>query len=234
MSTSGRKVERRRIDALAKFLLGRFEAMDAELRLALGEIQALPIGLVTPPGWAVASARLAWKTGFSKLEELENRPQGPALGDLWEVIGILRQCNALVKRPKAKILRDEMELPVLRKLRNAAIRKIPKEALKAAARIERKFSTGGLPLPPEQLQEQAARMKNGIEDHISADGQCRGHRTMTAQICFLIWLFWPRIETRFSAPEIQEWLLNEFGLRPSDKLVESILTSLRREARRRR
>lgn len=222
-----RREEQRR----GRFLRMRLGDAPRELKFAQAKIASLPDGKKRPPDWAIAAARLSWKTGFGRLEKLNPSSREKfGIGEMWELFGVFRRLVSYVNRPPETGGRKESLSPGQVFLGKYVAKSLARKFLKTISRFETNFQSG-FQLPTEaELIEQTTRSQIGVEGHFGANGQPAGMKSKSARILFLLWIFWPVMEHRFNSPAIHLWLKTDCDETASDKLVEALVTALRRDA----
>lgn len=149
-------------------------------------------------------------------------------GDIWELFGIFESMVCFVHNPPRETQEMESELPALAALRAPLAKTLAKKFQELLRRLSRKRDRK-LSIPTlEQLTMRRERLSQGTSAFVTADGEFPGMKTISARIYYLLWFLWPEIEHQFTAPFIHGWLVREHGLHASDKLVERIVTELRK------
>lgn len=220
---------RREVQTRLQFVKTRMPETVAELSVAKGRMLSLPKGQIMPPPWALAAARMAWETGFARLaKEIPDDSKAQTQGDVWELFAIYLRLVSFVQNPPMRTRIEEKQNKGLIVLRKSATKHVAKRFLKYIQKLERKFECK-IPVPTlDELVEYESRSHLGSTKFVSPEDELVGLRTTTARIYYLLWFFWPMLVQRFNAPSIWEWLRTEYGETPSEKLVEAIVTTLRK------
>ena len=180
----------------------------------------------------MVAARFA-SDGLTKpIKHLKPKPgQKYEVGDLIELTGHLEAMVAYVHNPSKEVRQQEEEVPQLESLRTPVAKQTEKSFRQFLRKITRDTKIQSVILPLEELIERTRRYYKGLKS-FSTDGEIRGFETLSVRVYYLIWMFWHEFEGHFTAPYIHTWLKREVDESPSDKLVEAIVTKLRRVARK--
>lgn len=212
-----------------RFVEKRLGETVIELKLARGMASELPEGMQRPPDWALVAAQMAWETGFKRLSELD--PRGSASIDAdgaRELLGTFLSLLSYVQKPPVALSSEPGDASALVMLRRSAGKQISREFIKYLRKLakatKRKFEVPSL----GELAEFNRRYSAGLSGFATPKGDLVGMRTATARIYFLLWFFWPKLKRDLDGPYVHDWLRNEQGESVSDKLVEAILTRLRK------
>ena len=221
---------RKEVQRRLRFIQTRIQQAPMELSFAVGRTAGLPKTMKLPPPWALESARETWRRVFAPLAKLESEVLSSASrsAKMWELFALFRSMASFIDTPSAVSRQEEHEFPELVTLRKSAAKQVSRKFLRHITTVEHKFNCE-FPKPThEELIEQATGMKRGVTGFLTSDDKLQRMKTATSQIYFLLWYFWPEFSGSLSNPQVHTWLAREHGLNPSDKLVEAILTSLRK------
>jgi hypothetical protein len=223
---------RREINRRLTFVKKRMDAAPVELAFAFGRLEKMPAHSSVPPDLALAAARLSWKTGFGPLAKITGDAREKLKGrDVWEIFGMYRAMYAFA-HDRITAACPGSEKWALAQLKRHVARGLSKSFLRWLGKLEARFKIS-VPAPSlEALIEQGQRSTAGLSSFVTPAGEMPTMKTATARIYHNWWFFWPSLEGRWTAPALHSWLAQELDERVSDKLVERLLTSLRREAER--
>lgn len=213
-----------------RVLRARLHDMPIELKFAEGKLGTLPRHITQMPPWAVAAA-ISGAQGITKpIAHLEPKAGQPyAIEDLIELLGHFEAMVAYIERPPREVLEVENELPQLGALHRTVSRQTAKAFLAFCRKIlpRRNRKKGMLP-PWEVIVERRRRHLIGNQSFRNAEGEIRGFEHYATRIPYLIWMFRHELEGHFTAPYVHGWLKRHHGESPSDKMVEAIVTKLRK------
>lgn len=223
----------REIQRRLRYVKARMRDMPIELRYVEGKIPDLPARIPPMPNWAKAAA-LAAEKGISKsiahLQPKAGRPY--KAGDLVELLGHMQALVTFMHTPSTEILDHEKELPELTQLRAPLCKQTARFMHRFLAKIAKRTKKK-TPLPSiEQLLEANRRFTLGLHSFATPEGDMKAVKSLTTRVHYLIWMFRSEFVHHFTAPYIHEWLSREAGESPSDKLVEAVVTKLRKDARK--
>lgn len=197
----------------------------AELQLARGKITSLPREMCMPPEWALRSARLAsdrWLAPTAKLtpEAIRNDPRGA----LKEIMGLFDAMIACANQLPENLPEEERSKPEIKAIGHLAAKLAASRFLAHLKRLERALNEK-LPTPShKELVAHARSYERGLTEMFSPDGDVVGSRTLTAQIYYLVWFFWPKLSQRkqLRAVDLQKFFSDEIGQQFGIKLVEAV------------
>ncbi len=223
---------RRAANARIRFARKRMLETVIELSFARGKCAQLPTPMRVPPEWALNAARLVserWLAPLIKItpEEIRSNPRGVVK----ELLGIF---DAMVASMAA--LADELPPAIRRTKEGRTVKEIADELAAGDFRsylvsLERELGHK-LPKPTHrELVEHAQRYERGLTELISPEDEfgVTGMETMTAQLYYLVWFYWPKLVLRkqLRATDLEAFLFQETQLRFSTKLVEKIYRDTR-------
>jgi hypothetical protein len=223
----------RQINRRIRLVKTRMRDMPTESSYAEGRLAKLPPRVSRPPDWALAASRLATVAILKPLAHLkpkEGRKYG--VGDLCEMIGVLEAVVSFVHHPTAGEREMVREVPVIAELKKPLLKQTSKIITKFFNSLKRR-SKGTVEIPTwEQVVEFQRRRLKGQSEFATPDGELVGFQATSAQLYFVIWMFWPDLVGKFTTPGIHDWFRSELGERTSDKTVEAVVTRIRKEAKK--
>ncbi|MBL9216721.1 MAG: hypothetical protein JNG83_14685 [Opitutaceae bacterium] len=213
-----------------RVLRARLRDMPVELRFAEGKLGALPAHITKMPQWAEAAAIAGAQVVTKPIAHLEPKAGQPyAIGDLMELLGHFEAMVAYIERPPREVLEVENELPQMGALQRAVSKQTAKAFLTFCRKILPRRSRRKGMLPSwEVIVERRRRLLLGNQSFQNEEGQIRGFEHYATRIPYLIWMFRHELEGHFTAPFVHGWLKRHHGESPSDKMVEAIITKLRK------
>lgn len=222
---------RREANRRIRLMKERMYAMPVELSYAQGKMAKLPRGMVIPPAWALRSACRAWDVGFRSVRKVmpeEGKPLDE--GAIFELIGLFESMVCFMNHPAGSVAEVESDVPEMAGVRKPFAKGLAKR-FRVLMKILKRGTGRDVAVPPlKDLVEREARYRAGLTGFITPEGDLPGLRTLTAQIYHVVWLLWPEIKKDFTAPWLHGFLATECGISASDKLVEKIVTDIRRPA----
>ena len=168
----------------------------------------------TPPAWV---AKAIEKFAAPSVGQLRNIPrliggQLP-LEDVGEMAGAQKASTAFLANPGEEVEAAEKTMPGLAEQRQAI--------LKIAGEASGKMRQLLEPDPSKLTAEGAGSFLAAQSD--GADAIVKGiqeEETLTQQICVMMWLFWPTVQSMDNRAVLRRWLEESCGLKCTRELVE--------------
>ena len=206
-----------------------------EFNFAQGKLAVLPDSVNSPPDWAMVACRQAWKTGmsspFSNLtaEDIKKVPRGC----LRELIGIYEGMRAYVVNPPHDPAMPLEANEAIAKLHSSASQLVAKKLITQLRKLDAKMEALLPAATSQQLIGHGDRYQRGIKSAVGSGAGIFEPQSMTTQIYYLVWCFWPKLveKKKLSAADLHKWLDDELCLFASIKLVERIHTDLKLASR---
>lgn len=223
---------RREISRRIRLVKARMRDMPVELSFAEGRLAKLPRHLSMPPDWALASARLAAEAIMKPLAHLqpsEGRKYVP--GDLFEILGVMEAIVSFVHYPTAEEREMTREVPEIEELKKPLFKQTEKMVVKFFGSLKRRKGAAQIPTWEEYVEYRKRRQK-GLDEFATPEGDLAGLESIRSQLYYVIWMFWPDLIGKFTAPEIHGWFRRQLGESTSDKTVETVVTRIRKEAKK--
>ena len=205
--------------------------MPRELRLAESKTVALPDGMESPPGWALAAARL-WRRDFFKPMQrvMPKAGQTYTVGELAEFSGIFQSMVSFVVNPSPDMIEEAKDLPPYFEETQGKISKNLQSAFSRFLNRIASIKKTKISVPPTSHQLAVNdRYSKGLKTYPVKGSNAYGLMNSTVSLYHCIWMFWPDLRDHFTAPYIHGWLKKELGKSPADKTVEAVVTSIRKE-----
>ena len=222
---------RKEVQRRLRCIKSRLHNMPIELAFAEGRLDRLPARIPEMPDWAKAAAISATVGLIKPIAHLQPKKGGKyEVGDLLELVGHFQALVSFMQNPSKEVSRKEKELPELAELRIPVAKQTGKMLGKFLGRITRHLNPKPLLPSPDELIERYERLSIGAKSFATPDGEIVGFKTLTTRVNYLIWMFRDEFAHQFNAPYIHAWLKREVGESPSDKLVEAIVTKLRKDS----
>jgi hypothetical protein len=213
-----------------RIIRARLRDMPMELKFAEGKIAKLPAHVSKMPQWAMTAAVLGSEGLTKPIAHLQPKPGHPyPVDNLIELLGYFEALVAYIERPPREVLEIEKDLPEIRKMQTDVSKQTAKAFLAFYRKIipRRKRKVAAMP-PWEVIIERRRRLLIGNQNFESADGTMRGFETYATRVPYMIWMFRHELEGHLTAPYVHGWLKRIHGESPSDKMVEAIVTKLRK------
>lgn len=223
---------RRLIQVKLRFARKRILETVVEMAYARKTLGELPEGMAVPPSWALQAALLVaerWMRPFARItpEHIKANPRGVVK----ELLGLFDAMVASMAHTASDLppeLRATEEGRVMKKIANDLAKGAFKQYL---LKLEKALDVL-LPKPTHQeLVEHSKRYHTGLTEYFSPDEELgvRGMETLTSQLYYFIFFFWPRLVTikRIRAVDVQEFLFAETGMHFSTKLTEKVYRDIR-------
>ena len=223
---------RREINRRTRFVNARMWDMPIELSFAEGRLAKLPSYIVRPPDWALAASRLAKAAVLKPLAHLKpSEGRKYTRGDLWELVGAMEAIDNYVRYPTVEEREMAQEIPEIAELKKPLVKQTEKAVIKFFASLKRRCKVKAQIPDWEEVVEYQKRQQKGQSEFATPDGQLAGLESTSSKLYYVIWMFWPELKGRFSAPEIHDWFRRQLGESTSDKTVEAVVTRIRKEAK---
>lgn len=222
---------RRDLNRRLRFVKQRIVETVIEHHFFRGAIPTMPNGLRIPPPWARNAANEAWTRGLGAVfdritpEEIRRDPRGAVR----EIRAIHESLMAYISSPKLEAEMREIGDKELAEIREAIWPDIGKSLLQNLKKLDARLDDLLPPATHAQLIEYQGRESRATRAMNLAEDSILGGKTMTANICYIVWFFWPEFEAKqhMTAGDLHTWLKSTLGIFASQKLVEAIFTRLR-------
>lgn len=189
----------------------RLPTFEAELLWASGD--APPPDKKRRPEWLKCVVRhLAKVYGLAGLVAGQTTITPNALGQL---AGLATAADLILNQPSAEVLAEESSSPPIKELR-----RVVAKATAKPGKIVRRLLTK---MPVRGSTDAADNVTRYLQGTV--EGMQRANTdtaTLTDELCFWLWLFWPEADTAKTRKDLHQWLTDMKFVSCSFKLVEKV------------
>lgn len=168
----------------------------------------------TPPPWVARAIEKFAGPSVAQLRSIPKLIRGQLpLEEVGEMAGAQKAASAFLANPGEQVEAAEKSMPGLTEQRKAIL----KIAAQTSAKVSQVFEPDPSKLTAEGAGSFLAGQSHGARAVVEGINE---EETLTQQICIMMWLFWPTIQSMANRGVLRRWLDESCGMKCTPELVE--------------